>query len=236
MKKSIVLFTVVLLIISCKAANSSSSFLSNIKYNQAVITYDNGKEKKGYAEMVDMFYTKVKFKSTESGETEILEDSNMKKINYIDKDGNHYLAERLYYNKDKGDKGIKKGDKIWFYTNYSNGIKIVSSSNASTFKYNAGNGTSTGDGGSTSVFIGKGNEDGVFYVFDLSNQMSINVGLDKSVRANCELLFKDCPKFIEAVNKENFKKQTMVNRLIELYETNGCNKPAKVTTPKKNYF
>ena len=116
---------------------------------------------------------------------------------------------------------------------YSNGIKLAVDIAQSTFRYNAINGTSTGSGGGTLLYIGKEKEDAVFFVYQLSNQISINIGMDKLVRRHCELLFKDCPAFLEAVNKENFKKNTLINRLIELYETNNCNNKEEVKAVKK---
>jgi hypothetical protein len=81
--------------------------------------------------------------------------------------------------------------------------------------------------------MGNEKEDGVFYVYYLSSMLSVNINMDKAVRNHSELLFKSCPKFIEAVNAENFKKNTLINKLIELYETNNCNKTVNVESPKK---
>jgi hypothetical protein len=39
--------------------------------------------------------------------------------------------------------------------------------------------------------------------------------------------------FTAAVNVENFKKNTLINKLIELYENNNCNKPVQVETKKE---
>ena len=233
MKKSIALVTLIILLVSCKSASSSTSFLGSVKYNQAVLTFEDGTVKKGFAEMVDMPFAKIKFRSTEKGDTEMILSDELKKVDYIDKEGNKYEAVRLYFNKDKGEKGIKKGEKVWVYLLYNNGMKLASSRSASTFRYNPSNGTSTGSGGSTMVFIGKENEDGIFYLYSLEDQISINTGMDKAVEKNCELLFKNCPKFLEAIKAENFKKNTLINRLIELYEASDCNKLIKVEKKKK---
>ena len=204
------------------------------QYDEAVLTFENGTVKKGFAEMVGIQDSKVKFKLEEKGVTEKILSTDLKKIEYIDKDGNNHIAERLFIYKDKGEKGIKKRpDKYWLYVVYSNGIKLAVDIAQSTFRYNAINGTSTGSGGGTLLYIGKEKEDAVFFVYQLSNQISINIGMDKLVRRHCELLFKDCPAFLEAVNKENFKKNTLINRLIELYETNNCNNKEEVKAVKK---
>lgn len=201
------------------------SFTMQAKYYEAVLTFENGTVKKGFAEMVAIQDAKVKFRLTEKGDTEKILSSELKKIQYTDKDGNKYEAERLFIHKDKGEDGIKKGTKqYWLYTVYSNGIRLSTDVLKSTFRYNPGNGTSTGSGGATILYMGKENEDGVFFIYALSDMMSVNIGMDKTVRRHSELLFKDCPAFLEAVNKENFKKPTLINRLIELYEVNNCNK------------
>lgn len=204
------------------------------KFIKATLTFENGSTKEGFAEMVEMNDSKIKFRLTEKGDTEKILSEDLKKIIYSDKEGNVSIAEKLFINTDKGEKGIKQTDKkFWLYVVYSKGIKLAVDIAVSTFRYNPSNGTSTGMGGGTILYMGKEKDDGVFFVFYLSDMMSINVGMDKSVRKHCDLLFKDCPKFLAAVNAENFKKNTLINKLIELYETNDCNKPVVVATPKK---
>ena len=202
-------------------------FSVQAKYYKAVLTLENGTTKSGFAEMVEMGDSKVKFRLTEKGDTEKILSEELKKIEYTEEE-NLFVAERLFIHTDKGEKGIKQGTKkYWLYVAYSNGIKLAVDVYRSTLRYNAINGTTTGAGGGTVLYMGKEKEDGVFFIFYLSDMMSVNVGMDKAVRRHAELLFKDCPKFLEAVNAENFKKPTLANRLVELYETNNCNKPAK---------
>ncbi len=205
------------------------SLTMQAKYYEAVLTYENGTVKKGFAEMVEIQTSKVKFRLTEKGDTEKILSTDLKKIEYTDKDGSKYEANRLFINKDKGEDGIKKGtEKYWLYIVYSNGIKLATDLVKSTFSYNPSKGTSTGSGSGTMLYMGKENEDGIFFIYFLSDMMSVNVGMDKIVRRHCELLFKDCPAFLTAVNTENFKKPTLTNRLIELYETNNRNKKEEV--------
>nr|WP_315198537.1 hypothetical protein [uncultured Flavobacterium sp.] len=218
------------------------SFTMQAKYYEAVLTFENGTVKKGFAEMVEIQDSKVKFRLTEKGDTEKILSKDLKKIEYTDKDGNKYEADRLFIHRDKGEDGIKKGtEKYWLYVVYSKGIKIATDALQSTFRYNPSNGTTTGAAGATLLYLGKENEDGVFFVFMLSSMNSVNIGMDKSVRRHCELLFKDCPAFLTAVNNENFKKNTLINRLIELSEKNNCNKKMEakpvsksVAKPKKS--
>jgi hypothetical protein len=205
------------------------------KYYEAVLTFENGTVKKGFAELVEINSSKVKFRLTEKGDTEKILSEELKKVEYVDKDGNKYEAERLFVLQDKGEKGVKKSsDKYWLYVIYSKGIKLTVDALQSTLRYNPATGTSTGSGGGTMLYMGKEKEDGVFYVYMLSAMMSVNVGMDKAVRNIAGIQFKDCPAFLEAVNKENFKKNTLAGRIIELYETNNCNKKevAKVQETK----
>lgn len=221
MKKFIVLFCFV-------------SISMQAKFIKATLTFENGTTKEGFAEMVEMNDSKIKFRLAEKGDTEKILSDDLKKIIYTDEEGNVSIAEKLFINTDKGEKGIKQSDKkYWLYVVYQEGIKIAVDVTASTFIYNASNGTSKGNGGGTLLYLGKEKDNGVFFVFPLSAMMSVNVGMDKSVRKHCDLLFKDCPKFLAAVNAENFKKNTLINKLIELYENNDCNKPVVVATPKK---
>jgi hypothetical protein len=231
MKKIIVMFALSLLVLSCKSAGSSSALLQKIIYEKAVITYGNGDVVKGYVEMVDPFYSKIKFKQTEKGTVQSLISDDIKKIEYTDKEGKELLAERLFKYVDKGDKGIVKKEKLWLFTVYSKGMKLAISRSLSNSSYNGS--TVSASAPSIGLYMGKDSEDGVFFIYDISEQMSINVGLDKMVRKHTDLLFKSCPKFLAAVNAENFKKNTLINKLIELYEINDCNKPVKVEAPKK---
>jgi hypothetical protein len=204
------------------------------KFIKATLTFENGSTKEGFAEMVQMNDSKVKFRLTEKGEIEKIISEDLKKIIYTNDDGRISIAEQLFINTDKGEKGIKKTDKkYWLYVVYSRGIKLAVDFEVSTFSYNPKNGTSTGSGGGTILYMGNEKEDGVFYVYYLSSMLSVNINMDKAVRNHSELLFKSCPKFIEAVNAENFKKNTLINKLIELYETNNCNKTVNVESPKK---
>lgn len=205
------------------------SFTMQAKYYTATLTFENGEVKKGFAEMVEINDSKVKFRLEEKGDTEKIISTDLKKIEYADQDGNSFVAERLFIHTDKAEKDIKLGTKkYWLYVTYEHGMKLAVDAVRSTMRFNAVNGTTTGMGGGTVLYMGKEKEDGVFFIFYLSDMMSINVGMDKAVRRHCELLFKACPKFLEAVNAENFKKPTLINKLIELYETNDCNKPVKV--------
>lgn len=212
------------------------SFTMQAKYYKAVLTLENGTTKSGFAKMVEIGDSKVKFRLTEKGNDEKILSSEIKKIEYFEKE-NSFVAERLFFHKNKEEKGVKKGTKKhWLYVIYSDGIKLAVDVGQSTLRYNAFKGTSTGSAGGTSLYIGKEKEDGVFFVFYLSDMKSVNIGMDKSVRKQCKLLFNDCPKFLEAVNAENFKKPTLKNRLVELYN-NNCNNPTKAKTEvnkKKN--
>lgn len=225
MKKIIILFCLI-------------SMSMQAKYYKATLTLENGEVKNGFAEMVEITDSKVKFRLTEKGDTEKILSTEIKKIEYTDKEENSFIAERLFIHTDKGEKGIKKGTKkYWLYVAYSNGIKLAVDAVRSTIRYNATNGTTTGSSGGTMLYMGKEKEDGVFFIFYLSDMMSVNVGMDKTVRNHAALLFKDCPKFLEAVNAENFKKPTLLTKLVELYEKNDCNKPvvtAKVEVKKKS--
>ncbi|MGA9638492.1 hypothetical protein, partial [Flavobacterium sp.] len=202
---------------------------------KATLTYENGTVKEGFVEMVEATDSKVKFRATEKGDTEKILSSELKKIVFNHDDGSTSIAEKLFINKVKGEDEVKKSKKqYWLYVVYSHGIKIAVDIAISTFRYNAISGTSTGMGGATMLHVGKEKDDGVYFVFPLEDMMSINIGMDRSVRKRCAFLFKDCPKFLEAVNNENFKKPTLINRLIELYETNNCNKPVQVKKEEKN--
>ena len=66
------------------------------QYDEAVLTFENGTVKKGFAEMVGIQDSKVKFKLEEKGVTEKILSTDLKKIEYIDKDGNNHIAERLF--------------------------------------------------------------------------------------------------------------------------------------------
>lgn len=200
-------------------------FTVQAKYYKAVLTFQDGTVKNGFAEMVEMQDSKVKFRLSEKGDTEKIVSDDLKKIEYTDDEQNQYIAERLFLHTDKGEKGIKLGTKkYWLTVVYSNGIKLGVDVVEPSYAPTGAHGARIPVGGGVSFFMGKEKEDGVFYVCYLSSMMSINIGMDKSVKRHSELLFKDCPAFLTAVNSEDFKKGNLINNIIELYEKNNCNK------------
>lgn len=204
------------------------------EFQKATLFFENGTVKEGFAKMTKSSDSKIKFKLTLKSDVEKILSTELKKIVFDNYDGSTTVVEKLFINKAKGENGVKKSKKqYWLYVLYSNGIKIAANAVDSMLRYNAISGTSSGMGGALMLYVGKENEDGVYFVFLLEDMMSINIGMDRSVRKRCAFLFKDCSKFIEEVNKENFKKPTLINKLIELYENNNCNKPVKKEAPVK---
>lgn len=209
------IFSVLLLLMATMSVNA--------KFLPALLTYEDGSTKSGFVDLPKLTDKTVDFKATEDGAKEKLLSSDLKSIKFTREDGEIIFAESLFILTNKKEKGIKKTDKkYWLYTIYSDGMKIAVDVVQSTFKNNPNGGSPTGSAGATVAYIAKENDDSVFMLGYLSDMVSINLNMDNLVREGCEYLFKDCPSFIQAVNAENFKKPTLVNRVIELYVNNNC--------------
>ena len=209
-------------------------FSVQAKYYKAVLTLEDGSAKKGFAEMVEWSDSKVKFKLEEKGDTEKILSTSLKKIEYTGDEKNVFIAERLYIQTDKGEKGVKiSPEKYWLYVVYSKGIKLAVNVYQSTQIFNANTGMTKGQAGGRSFYLGKEKEDAIFFICFISDMNSTTIGMDKSVRKHCSLLFKDCPKFIEVVNAEDFKQASLMSRIVELYEEHNCNKSVTVNIQKQ---
>jgi hypothetical protein len=212
MKKIIVLGVFLVFSITVKA-----------QFYKVVLTFENKTKKTGLAKMVGLSDSSINFKLDEEADKEKISSEELKKIEYTDEKGNLYIAERFYISRTKNDGTIKKASsKSWFYVTYSKGLLMVTDVVRSTFRYNAINGTSSGMSGGTNLYLGKEKQDEVYFIYFLGDRMSINIGMDGLVRKVCGDLFKNCPKFLSEINKENFKKPTLIERIIEMYSKSGC--------------
>ncbi|QOG04605.1 hypothetical protein [Flavobacterium sp. MDT1-60] len=65
------------------------------KFSKAVLYMEDGSTKKGFAEMVESYDSKVVFKTDEEAKKEKIASADIKKIEF-ESDDKKYVAERLY--------------------------------------------------------------------------------------------------------------------------------------------
>lgn len=213
MKKTILFLTIFLVSLTMQA-----------KYYKATLTYEDGKKVSGFAEMVQIKDSDVKFKATEDGKIEKINSETLKQIQYTDEEGNVYLSKRLFVlNKNSRGEIKKTKTKLWFYEVYANGLLIVTDLFESTHNYNASSGRSTGMMGGKAIYLGSTKDDGVYYLTFFSDGPSAIIGLTKRTKNICENIFEEyCPAFLTTIENEDFDRKTFFNRLIELYDNSKC--------------
>jgi hypothetical protein len=209
------------------------SITAQAKFLPVILTFENGTKKTGFAKLVEDTDKSISFKSTNDGVVEKVLSTELKNLKYTESEGQEIIFERLHSYSYKKDIGIKKSkNKFWLKIIYSNGLKLAFNATASTYGYNAITNQSTGMIGGQNLYLGREDGDGVFFITFLSSGFGTTIGLDKMVRNRCNVLFTDCPQFVEAVNKEDFKDKTVINQLVDLYII-SCGKTAKKTKKKK---
>ena len=193
------------------------------EFNKAILYLENGEKKTGFSEMVDPDDAKVLFKADENSKKEVIPSSDIKKIEYTDKAGNSYLAERLYMmSLTLSGKYSKSKEKKWFYVVYSEEVKIGATSYAGNLKYNPIHGTTTGQSGETSYFFGAGKSDELYFGYLKSHGAAIHTTTGQTIRKMSKVVFANCPELIEKIEKEDFKTKTALDQLIAIFEKVEC--------------
>ncbi|NRS87892.1 hypothetical protein HNQ02_000802 [Flavobacterium sp. 7E] len=213
MKKTIFLF-VALLVVSAAQA----------KYIKAILYMNDGSQKKGLAEMVESDDSKVKFKVDENAKSEKFSSSAVKKIEFTDNDEIIYTAESLYAitaNIFTG-KFSKSKKKLWFYIIYNKDVKIGCIGSNGTFRSNASGTSTINISPSTTYFFGKKNSDALVFGYFTSTNTIGAIGTDSLLRKMSREAFVDCPKLIEAIEKENFKLKTLIPTIISIFDKIKC--------------
>ena len=189
----------------------------NAKYIQAKLYFEDGTTKQGLAELVKSDDKTINFKSDENAKKEKIQSDLLKKIEFIDEDGNLYEAERLYilepkvfkiseYNKSK--------NKKWLYLIYNKNQKIACLAdggiqrNASAIKFP-----------SVSYFYGNKNDDEVVFGNNISKGLVVgSVGHNSMVQNMANKAFTNCPKLIKGIEDTKFEYKKIPDQLIEIFD------------------
>lgn len=195
-------------------------FLCNAKFYKGMVTMNDETIKKGFIELPEYpDDAKLKFRPEEKGKTEkisidfvkgfeILNDKNIV-VRYT----TIFLADPKPFTKDQ----FKLDDKkSW--------VKILKEGKISIYYayavYNSGSGT----GGFGSAYIKKGNEKYAYFIMDGGGGgLNFNMnGFHEFKKYFSKIFETDCPKLIEAVNKDDLNKNGLTF-LVDIYEQN-CGK------------
>lgn len=203
------------------------STVIHAKFIKAVLYMEDGTKKTGLAELVDSGDSKVSFRTDEKAKTEKLISIDIKKIEYTDEEGNQYVTERLFMTtaNSSGTKITKSKDKKWFYIVYDKAVKIgVIATPGSTMASSNGT-TIVNRFPDASYFFGTKTSDDLFFGYYKSGSaMSANTAgsADKLMKKMAKTVFADCPKIIDAVEKEEFKSKSAADQMIAISEKVKC--------------
>ncbi|AWK03644.1 hypothetical protein HYN56_05165 [Flavobacterium crocinum] len=202
-----------------------SSNIGQAKFLKAVLYLEDGTKKTGLAELVQSEDSKINFKINEEAKKEKILSAEVKKIEYIDTENNKYIVEKFYFttaNLFTG-KFSKSKKKIWFYIVYDKDVKIGAIPAEGGRRPNAGGTSSVVTIANTAYYFGKSSSEDLVFGFATSGN-NLAVGTDSLVRKMSKEAFSDCPKLIDAIEKEDFKSNTVIDQLKVIFEKNKCKK------------
>ncbi|KQW99278.1 hypothetical protein [Flavobacterium sp. Root420] len=210
---------IILLIITLLFATTGHA-----KFIKAVLFMEDGSTKKGLAEMVESDDSKVYFKTDEEAKKEKIESVNIKKIEYADGESKKYIAEQLYATTANilTGKFSRSKKKKWFYIVYDKNVKIGGIASEGGSRPNAGGTSNVVTIANTAYFFGKKNSEELVFGYATTASNGLAIGTDSLIRKMSKEAFADCPKLIKAVEKEDFKSESVMGQLKTIFEKVKC--------------
>jgi len=198
-------------------------FVSFAKFYKGTVTMNDDSLKKGFIELPDYpDDSKIKFRSEEKGKNEKLDIDTVKGFEIVNDNNEtiefiaiytaHQGSNKLNIDKKKSWVSIIKLGKINLYRTYESGSPATMGVPGS------------GSSGGFTYYINRPEDNFVIYI-----DISIGGGFNfcgncfSQMKKNLSRIFEnDCPKFVDLIEKDDFKKNGHV-RIVELYEQN-CGK------------
>ena len=200
------------------------STIGHAKFHKAILYMEDGTKKSGLAEMVKSDDSKVSFKTDENAKKEKIVSTDVKKIEYFDDQECVTTVEALYAitaNILTGKFSPSK-KKIWFVIIYDKDVKIGCIGSEGSLRPNAGGTSMISTSPSSSYFFGKKKSDAlVFGYFTTANTIGA-IGTESLLRKMSREAFADCPKLIEAIEKEDFKLKTLLEQIVTIFDKVKC--------------
>lgn len=195
------------------------SAVGHAKYYKAVLYMQDGTNKTGLAELVDMEDSKVYFKSNEEAKTEKISSTDLTRIVYTYDTGQIVTMDYLYLTSENifSKKISKSKKKKWFTILYSKDFKI------GRIDDKGSHGPNNFRAASSSYFFEKNGSDQLVFGFNSLGSVTKSYGTDARIKKMAKETFVDCPKLIEAVEKETFTLDTALNQMITIFATTKCN-------------
>ncbi|GAA3761477.1 hypothetical protein GCM10022423_10960 [Flavobacterium ginsengiterrae] len=174
----------------------------------------NGSPKTGLAKLVEDDESKVSFKVDDNADTEKISSIEISKIVYTYESGKIITMEYLYLTGANVFSGklSKSKKKYWFNIIYDKEFKIGK-------RYDEGsNKTNNFRSANSSYFFEKKGSDHLVFGYNSMGNVARSYGTDARMKKMAKEVFVDCPKISEAIEKETFTLDTVLNQIIEIFE------------------
>ena len=198
-------------------------FIGLAKFYKATVTMNDGTLKSGFIALPSYpDDAKIKFRTEENGDTEKLSVDAVKGFDIILKDNQTYEYITMYTAyKGKGDYLKIDKKKCWVRIVEEGKINLCSTNSIGTAAMMGVPGSGISE--SITYYINRPGDDFAIYVTDIYGYGTTCVNCFSAFKKMIANIFeKDCPKLVDLIEKDDFKKNGYV-RIVELYEQN-CGK------------
>nr|WP_315240006.1 hypothetical protein [uncultured Flavobacterium sp.] len=112
--------------------------------------------------------------------------------------------------------------RSFFYIVYDKNVKIGGVASAGGSRPNAGGTSTVVTFANTAYFFGKKNSEELVFGYATTASNGFAIGTDSLIRKMSKEAFADCPKLIDAIAKEDFKKGTVMDQLKTIFDKIKC--------------
>ena len=208
MKKNILIFIALLCSTICHA-----------KFYKAILYLTDGSNKTGFAQFVETNDSKVYFKAEEEAKTERISSNELIRIVYTYNSGQLVTMDYLYLTSANifSKKISKSKNKSWFNILYSKEFKIGRIDDSGS------NINNNFRASSSSYFFEKNGKDQLVFGYNTLGNVAKSYSTDARVKKMAKEVFTDCPKMLEAIEKETFELNTALYQLSSMFDKIKCN-------------
>lgn len=213
MKKNILIFFALL-----------CTIIGHAKYYKAILYLNNGTSKVGLAKFVEDQDSKVNFKTDENAKEEKIASDELFRIKYTLESRQVVTMEYLFASTPNVFTGKLSSSKkkCWFAIIYDKDVKIGCKSSKGSMGPNAGGTSMIINSPSTVYFFGMKKSDTLVFGHFITDSTLFAVGTEAASRKMSREAFADCPKLIEAIEKEDFKLKTVLDQMIAIFDSTKC--------------
>lgn len=185
-----------------------TSFLSKAEFITAILHFNDGTKKTGFAELVQTEDKKVKFRTELKGKTEKIPSVDLTKIEFTDKDNNNYLSVRTKV----WSIGVLKykyyEEKVWLYQiDERKGYRFLTSTTQTKYATGAKN-SYTNFGASFFYYAKKNDEIAYLGFFQSEAGVAVHTSRAKEIKLMVKEMFKDKCNLDEEIDKIKFDRKS----------------------------